>query len=422
MKTQVRVSVHKPSTDTKLGIGFCREENEPLKISGIAEGGIVFQQTQLRPGLEVLEINGVDVTEMDPIEAASLLREAPIGQVAFVVEGEELERVRDAVSYQTGLTFREVQGVPGIMIAAIENESMFSYNELQVGSLLQSINVTVKPVSVEGAATALELAGPGKVRVVAERIVHKNLGIWADRSTPREEKKELDLANEDITTLPKDKRPPIGRYPDGSLILEGDEDKKSETAIKRKGDMDMGLSFTQRGKDVIISRVRKGTPFSACALEAGMKLLSIEFGTTPKTAEEAALTLDGLTAVDGVELALDAEAFVGDITKGIFTFSTGITLTDTEDGVVISDIRKGSLFAATDLKVGMKVLAVNGRPCPFSAYQVVDEIKSAKSDVKVVAQFPLSYMKMYKKVKEAQEHAAKYKDGFFLCGDNPMLG
>jgi C-terminal processing protease CtpA/Prc len=97
-------------------------------------------------------------------------------------------------------------------------------------------------------------------------------------------------------------------------------------------------------------------------------------------------------------------------------------LTDSKDGVVIHNITSGSLFSSTDLKVGMKILAVNGRPCPFSAYQVVDQIKKEKGQVKIVAQFPLSYMQMYKKVKDAQEEAAKYKNAFFLCGETPLLG
>jgi hypothetical protein len=419
-KTKIQVSVHKPTMDAMLGIGFCREPNEPLTISGISEEGIIFQQTQLRPGLEVLQINGVDVSNADPTEIATTLKETPPGKITFLVEGEGLEEVRDAISFQTGLTFREVQGVKGIMIAAIENESMFSYNELQVGSLLQSINVTVQPTTVEGAAATLEVAGPGQVQVQAERIVQKNLGIWADRTTPREEKKEIDLNK--LPDQKDQKKKAVGAYAEKSLVLEGDEDLKKETVTKQTQDTDMGLVFIQRGKDVVISKIKNGTPFSASTLEVGMKLISINFCNVPETAQDAANTLDGLTTVDGVEMALDAEAFVGDVTKSFLTFSTGLMLTDSKEGVVIHNITSNSLFSSTDLKVGMKILAVNGRPCPFSAYQVVDHIKKQKGQVKIVAQFPLSYLQMYKKVKDAQEHAAKYNNAFFLCGETPLLG
>ncbi|KAL3927935.1 MAG: hypothetical protein SGBAC_012872 [Bacillariaceae sp.] len=413
--TKLQVCLHKPTKESVLGIGFCRDDDgDNLTISGISEEGLVFQQTQLKPGLEMLQINGLDVTKGDPTEIAKILKDAPPGNITFLVRGTGLEHVKDAVSYQTGLTFREVQGVKGVMIAGIENESMFAYNELEVGSLLQSINVEVKPTTAEGAMRAMDVALPGKVTVRAERMVHTNLGIWAHRSKPEqpilEEKKQQEMSVQKV-----------GQYKDSSLRLDGNEDEMLETVIKPSPDADMGLVFEQRGKDVIISKIVGGTPFAYSPIQPGMRLESIRYTNEVATAKDAAFTLDRLTMIDGVEMALDAEAFVATTSKTFQWSSTGLKLMDSEDGVIIHEIPYGSHFDKTDLKVGMKILSVNGRPCPFTAYQVVEQIKKAVGRIKVVAQFPISYVEVYKQAKARQREAENHKDAFFLCGETPSL-
>lgn len=403
------VCLHKPTKDSILGIGFGRENDEDtLTISGIVEEGLVFQQTQLQPGLQVLQINGLDVSKADPEEIATILKDAPPGNITFLVKGEGLEHVKDAVSYQTGLTFREVQGVKGIMIAGIENESMFAYNELEVGSLLQTINVTVKPTTCEGAMRAMGVALPGKVTVKAERVVATNMGIWADRKVEVEEKKEMTVRK-------------VGQYTEKTLTLDGDGVDMAETVVKPTADSDLGLIFEQRGKDVIISKITPGTPFSYSTLQPGMRLLSINYTNEVATAKDAAFTLDRLTMIDGVEMALDAEAFVATVHKTFQWSSTGLKLANSDEGVVIYDIPHGTHFDKTDLKVGMKILSVNGRPCPFTAYQVVDQIKKATGKIKLVAQFPLSYVEVYRQAKAKERETEKLADSFFLCGDTPSL-
>ncbi|CAJ1945219.1 unnamed protein product [Cylindrotheca closterium] len=416
--TKLQVCLHKPTKESVLGIGFCREdEDDDLTISGIAEDGLVFQQTQLKPGLKMLQINGLDVQKADPVEIATILKEAPPGNITFLVKGQGLEHVKDAVSYQTGLTFREVQGVKGIMIAGIENESMFAYNELEVGSLLQSINVEVKPTTSEGAMRAMDVALPGKVTVKAERMVQTNLGIWADRrhkpeQQPVEEKKTQEMTVQKVG---------VGQYMDSQLVLDGAEEDMTETVVKPTADADMGLIFEQRGRDVIISKIVGGTPFSYSPIQPGMRLESITYTNEVATAKDAAFTLDRLTMIDGVEMALDAEAFVATTHKTFQWTSTGLKLMDSDDGVIIHEIPHGSHFDKTDLKVGMKILSVNGRPCPFTAYQVVDQIKKATGKIKIVAQFPLSYVEVYKQAKAREREIETHKDAFFLCGETPSL-
>jgi len=140
-----------------------------------------------------------------------------------------------------------------------------------------------------------------------------------------------------------------------------------------------------------------------------------------RAAKDAAFTLDKLTMIDGVEMALDAEAFVATAHKTFQWSSTGLKLMDSDEGVIIHEIPIGSHFDKSDLKVGMKVLSVNGRPCPFGAYQVVDQIKKATGKIKIVAQFPLSYVEVYKQAKAKERETENYKDACFLCGDTPSL-
>ena len=57
----------------------------------------------------------------------------------------------------------------------------------------------------------------------------------------------------------------------------------------------------------------------------------------------------------------------------------------------------------------------------FGKYQVVEQIKRSTGKIKVVAQFPLSYVEVYKQAKAKERENEKHKDAFFLCGETPSL-
>jgi hypothetical protein len=84
-------------------------------------------------------------------------------------------------------------------------------------------------------------------------------------------------------------------------------------------------------------------------------------------------------------ISITAEGFVAKITKGQKT-PTGLVLEDTKAGdIVIADIREDSMFATSELKVGMTILSINTKPCPKPAWRAIHKLQRSAGRIKVVA-------------------------------------
>jgi hypothetical protein len=84
-------------------------------------------------------------------------------------------------------------------------------------------------------------------------------------------------------------------------------------------------------------------------------------------------------------ISITAEGFVAKVRKGRKT-PTGLVLEDTKEGeIVIADIREDSMFATSELKVGMKILSINTRPCPKPAWRAIHKLQRSAGRIKVVA-------------------------------------
>jgi hypothetical protein len=544
--TVLTVSVNKPTRETLLGIGLTRDtldETVPMTIYDIYKEGILHQQTHLTPGLRVLEINGEDVRFKNTEDVSEKLREAT-GVITFKVEG-NIEASNEAKSPKTGLVFKDFKAMKGVMIAGISSQSIFSNDELEIGSMLRTINVSVKPTSIEGAKAALRIAGPGEIVVDAEMVrpdtpsetketvgeVMKMVEAITEKETlPEEDVPALTESNAETTsktdespdaaisriaspevvtvnvkkmvealthkkTSPKSDAPElaesdaestsktddspevvisrvalpevvtmsvkkmvealtqeetspvdspeavispialaevvtvsklpqtrrqkaIGEYAMNSLLLEGQEDAVTAKVTKKSKVQDLGIVLKQKNGRIIVDKVKQHSPFLSW-LRKGMEIKAISFTYSPSLASDAAATLDELTGIEGCELSLDSEAFVGKGNKSWFTKSAGICLRNTADGVIIREIGPTSMFSNTDLKVGMKILSVNARPGSFTASQVVDMIQESNSEVKIVANYPASFVQGFEAFRKAKERT-EYGEGLFLCGENPI--
>jgi hypothetical protein len=56
-----------------------------------------------------------------------------------------------------------------------------------------------------------------------------------------------------------------------------------------------------------------------------------------------------------------------------------------KEGVFVSKIKPGSKFEGTDLKQGMKIIRINGNPCPARVKNVIQIVKTAKCIVEITA-------------------------------------
>lgn len=94
------------------------------------------------------------------------------------------------------------------------------------------------------------------------------------------------------------------------------------------------------------------------------------------------------TAKFEVTVVAEYVGFVGvTINKESQDTKVGIKLKEKDGSIYVSSISETSLFADTDLKVGMKLVSVNKHDCNgLSPFEAIEYFKAAEGDVTVFAQ------------------------------------
>jgi predicted metalloprotease with PDZ domain len=157
----------KETQDSKVGIAFSRESEfgpTPLCVSLVREGGL-FADTDIVPGLLVLQVNGIDVTSFTAKEAADLLRTVEAGGVCTVqARGVVANVTKASAESSCGLSLQKQVG--GIMITKLVPDGLFSATDLQVGLKVAWINGQKCPASTLESIALLK-AAPSALTVVA---------------------------------------------------------------------------------------------------------------------------------------------------------------------------------------------------------------------------------------------------------------
>lgn len=148
-----------------------------------------------------------------------------------------------------------------------------------------------------------------------------------------------------------------------------------------------GLEFKDEGKEVYIAQIPPQSLFASSDLDVGMRVVSITSRSIPDSAVQAASALDELSNLDHCKVSVKAKGVVGTVTKMKLDSLTGMIIDDEANGVRIKQIMKGSLFAETKLKVGMRILSINSSMPPFTAVDAAKMIRNSVGVIKVVAAY-----------------------------------
>lgn len=151
-------TVTKEQVDSKVGISFSNiTEESPLMVSVVKEGGL-FSSTDIIPGLLVLTVNGVDVTDKSHKEAAGLLREAEAGDVTVVAKGVVAKATKATPDGLCGLVIKKFGESPILTVSKINEDGIFGSSELTAGLVIAAINGVKCPPHPKEAAKLLKEA------------------------------------------------------------------------------------------------------------------------------------------------------------------------------------------------------------------------------------------------------------------------
>ncbi|KAG7347857.1 PDZ domain containing protein [Nitzschia inconspicua] len=160
----------------------------------------------------------------------------------------------------------------------------------------------------------------------------------------------------------------------------------SATVVKEDTSSKLGIAFERENeyKALKIKLIREDSLFAGSQLVPGLVVVSAAGkdmeGMTPKDAADALRTAPG-----GEEISLVCKGAVITVKKDkprLFKKppKLGISFKSTtnEPGkIFVSNIKEDSKFAGTDLVVGHRVLAINGKECPPKVADAVELLKGA---------------------------------------------
>jgi hypothetical protein len=140
----------------------------------------------------------------------------------------------------------------------------------------------------------------------------------------------------------------------------------------------VGIAFSQETPDapLTIKYIYKGGLFDSTDLVPGLQVVRINnIIVSSKSAEEAAKLMKRLRGV----VSVTAEGVRASVEKPAKDSKVGISLSDENGVVIISVINPFGIFASSGLRVGQRVVSINGYVCPPSAASAVKIVQDAQT-------------------------------------------
>jgi C-terminal processing protease CtpA/Prc len=158
------------------------------------------------------------------------------------------------------------------------------------------------------------------------------------------------------------------------------------TVTKESKDSKVGIAFTQSKRTpLIIKKITEDGLFASSKLKEGMFVLQVNGQDVHgKSAEDS---INMLREAEG-ECTVTAVSGVGaSMVKESKESKVGITFgqkPSKKDDVLITSIKEDGLFGKSKLKVGQKVLIVNGKECPKDVKEAITLLREASGRVSIV--------------------------------------
>ncbi|CAB9512650.1 expressed unknown protein [Seminavis robusta] len=356
----IKVAVAKETPNTRVGVTFRQDSDEDILIHTISSDSL-FANTRLQPGMEVLRVNGVDVDCLGLSAIMKLLREAPdvVSIEALAIEKESSKHPTPSAPVVTAAATRRP------MDPEPSGRGFRGSNNNERGG---DPTIFVAPGDAVATSVGMNGAVANAIPVASAQVMtdsHRNNGaIVTMTATPLVDHTATGAVKTDLVNS------------DGSVTV---------TATKPTVEAKTGVGLAnRRGVGVVITSLKSYSIFTGTNLRDGMKILQVN-GTNVEheTAEHIAMLLGsiigdvtivatnlydddggGRTAVAVAEFHLTTvvinkpsqEAKVG----------LGITNKHTEYGTtvpLISNIAADGPCAQSALRVGMRMLSVNGIGC-----------------------------------------------------------
>ncbi|KAL3939999.1 MAG: hypothetical protein SGBAC_005373 [Bacillariaceae sp.] len=292
----------------------------------------------------------------------------------------------DQLFGKPGLVLERKRGTTLLLVNKIREEGWFPDTSLKVGMAILSVNgVPMAGRTPSKVIKALCMAQDvGKLSLLA--------GHYHDKipSQPKTKAKKLDQISEDLEIAQCESIEVMELTKDKVAIEERKVPRYSRlnTIVTKKTKDDVfGITFRKsaKGAPLTIKSFTKQGKFQGSELCPGMVVLQVnEKDVTWMSPSEAVAELQN---AEPGEVSITTEGYAGKAFKATAGDPLGLSVTNSSSrkGVFIVGIDPASKLAKTDLRVGMQVILINGKPCPLKAEDVVDLLDEAEGEVSILA-------------------------------------
>jgi len=324
--------VKKETPDSKVGITV-KEMKGVIIVTGIAPTSL-FAATDLKVGHKIISVNGILAEKITAMDIVMMLKAAESELTVVAGDAGYCSAVVTKPDPDCKLGIGVIERDGQIYITSIAQDGLFGGTDLKEGYRVVSVNKQPCKGLSSMEAVALFKGAETDLTVLAEDPGYTKAVVYKESPTQK-----------------------------------------------------CGIQVKNMGGSVYITNINPTGLFANTDLKQGMKVVRVNKKEASQLSTADALKLFK-TAKSEVTVVAEYVGFVGVTgTKETKDSKVGIKLKEKGGQIYISSISPESLFADTDLKVGMKLVSVNKHDCAgLNPFEAIEYFKAAEGTVTVFAQ------------------------------------
>ena len=328
----VTAVVVKETPESKVGITL-KDMKGKIIITGISPASI-FAGTELKVGHQVFSVNGILASKVSAMDVVMMLKAAESELKIVAGHGGFVSATVSKPDPDCKLGIGVIERDGQIYITSIAEDGLFGGTDLQEGYRVVSVNKKA-------------CKGLSSMEAVA---LFKS-------------------AEEDL------------------VVMAEDPGYVKAVVQKTSPTQKCGIQVKNMGGSVYITNINPNGLFADTELKTGMKVVRVNKKEASTLSTADALKLFK-TAKSEVTVVAEYVGFVGvTVYKDSPDSKVGIKLKSKDGQIFISSISPESLFADTDIKVGMKLVSVNKHDCAgLTPFEAIEFFKASDGAITVFAQ------------------------------------
>jgi C-terminal processing protease CtpA/Prc len=288
-----------------------------------------------------------------------------------------------------GLILKKAMNETGIFVSSIDEKSKFASTNLRVGMVVLSINKQPCPHTVaETFALLKETTGELFISAVHGSEVRKSSSALFHQKLPISENPKLNFYGESLLE-------PMCAMEDSNNVFETNSTSDVSVSLSTTKEKETGEKTFRKGMGGLLRGFWSGVT-SMVKLKGKIEAEPIDpekDDDSKHSSGTSAVTRCSDTSSDVGNSEIRRRARIFQIHRLNWSDPLGIHLHQGKGGIIVYNIEADSPFRFTGLKPGMRIMEINGIPCPQSLVVATNLLAGTESSVELLVTDEVNTMK-----------------------------